>query len=72
MLAELSTKEISETTNPGSFPEHEDVARRGGNIAKDARIKLEPETGRKLVSALNAKSIRSLEASKNNNQEGEE
>lgn len=72
MLAELSTKEISETTNPGSFPEHEDVARRGGNIAKDARIKLEAETGRKVVSALNAKSIRSLEASKNNNQEGEE
>lgn len=37
MLAELSTKEISETTNPESFSEHEDVARRGGNIAKEAR-----------------------------------
>jgi len=41
MLAELSTKEISETNNPESFPEHEDVARRGGNIAKEARLKLE-------------------------------
>lgn len=61
MLAELSTKEISETTNPESFPEHEDVARRGGNIAKDARLKLEAETGRKVVSPLNAKSIRSIE-----------
>lgn len=64
MLAELSTKEISETTNPESFPEHEDVARRGGNIAKEARMKLEAETGRKVVSPLNAKSIRSIENGK--------
>ncbi|MPN05657.1 hypothetical protein SDC9_152908 [bioreactor metagenome] len=66
MLAELSTKEISETTNPESFPEHEDVARRGGNIAKEARLKLEAETGKKVVSPLNAKSIRSIEDKKNN------
>lgn len=65
MLAELSTKEISETTNPESFPEHEDVARRGGNIAKEARQKLETETGKKVVSPLNAKSIRSIEDKKN-------
>ncbi len=61
MLAELSTKEISETTNPESFPEHEDVARRGGNIAKEARLKLESETGKKVVSPLNAKSIHAIE-----------
>jgi len=64
MLAELSTKEISETTNPESFSEHEDVARRGGNIAKEARLKLEVETGKKVVSPLNAKSIRSIENKK--------
>jgi prophage antirepressor-like protein len=64
MLAELSTKEISETTNPESFPEHEDVARRGGNIAKDARLKLEAETGRKVVSPLNAKRMRSIDDGK--------
>ncbi len=62
MLAELSTKEISETSNPESFPEHEDVARRGGNIAKEARLKLEAETGKKVVSPLNAKSIHSIES----------
>jgi len=61
MLAELSTKEISAVTNPESFPEHEDVARRGGNIAKEARLKLEAETGRKVVSPLNAKSSLSIE-----------
>lgn len=64
MLAELSTKEISETTNPDTFPEHEDVARRGGSIAKDARLQLEAETGRKVVSSLNAKSIRAIENDK--------
>jgi prophage antirepressor-like protein len=55
MLAELSTKEISEVTDPETFSEHVDVARRGGNIAKEARLKLEAETGKKVVSALNAK-----------------
>lgn len=66
MLAELSTKEISEVANPESFPEHEDVARRGGNIAKEARMKLEAETGKKVVSPLNAKSILSIENKKEN------
>jgi prophage antirepressor-like protein len=61
MLAELSTKEISEVVNPESFSEHEDTARRGGNIAKEARLKLEMETGKKVVSPLNAKSILSIE-----------
>ena len=66
MLAELSTKEISETKNPETFPEHEDVARRGSNIAKEARMKLEAETGKNVVSPLNAKDIRSIEDHKNN------
>ena len=61
MLAELSTKEISETINPETFPEHKDVAKRGGNIAKEARMKLEVETGKKVVSPLNAKNIFSIE-----------
>lgn len=39
MLAELSTKEISEVVNPQSFVEHEDVAKRGGGVAKEARLK---------------------------------
>jgi hypothetical protein len=68
MLAELSTKEISESTNPENFPEHKDVAKRGGNIAKEARLKLEAETGKKVVSPLNAKSILSI---KENNKKEE-
>ncbi|MDA3840772.1 MAG: Bro-N domain-containing protein [Patescibacteria group bacterium] len=57
MLAELSTKEISEVLNPESFKDHEHVAKRGGNIAKEARVKLESETGKKVISPLNAKGM---------------
>jgi hypothetical protein len=55
MLAELSTKEISEVSEPKIFRDHKQIAKRGGNIAKEARIKLEQETGKKVVSRLNAK-----------------
>ena len=55
MLAELSTTDISKARNPKNFGEHIDVARRGGTIAKEAREKLELETGKKIVSPLNAK-----------------
>jgi len=64
MLAELSTKEISEVSNPETIAEHEDIARRGGNIARDARLKLEAETGKKVVSPLNAKNVLSIKIKK--------
>ena len=57
MLAELSTQEISEVTNPQSMNEHEDVAKRGGSVAKEAKLKLEAETGKKVVSKQNAKQL---------------
>ncbi len=57
MLAELSTKEISEVVSPSSMGEHEDVAKRGGGVAKGARLKLEAETGKKVVSKENAKKL---------------
>ena len=58
MLAELSTKEISEVLNPQTIPEHEDVAKRGGGVAKEARLKLEAETGKPVVSKQNAMGLR--------------
>ena len=54
---ELSTKEISEVLNPQSLPEHEDVAKRGGGVAKEARLKLEAETGKPVVTSKNAKQL---------------
>ncbi len=55
MLAELSTKEISESQNPETFGDHIDVARQGGEIARNARMELEAKTGKSVVSPLNAK-----------------
>ena len=55
MLAELSTKRISETTNPETMNEHSDVARQGGEIARNARLELEAKTGENVISPLNAK-----------------
>jgi hypothetical protein len=60
MLAELSTKEISEAVQPQTLDDHEDVAKRGGGVARQARLKLEAETGKKLVSPQNAKQLRTL------------
>lgn len=55
MLAELSTKEISDATEPDSFPEHKQVARQGGEVARNARLELEAKTGKKVISPLSAK-----------------
>ena len=64
MLAELSTKEISEAVQPQTLDEHESVAKRGGGVARQARLKLEAETGKKLVSPQNAKQLRQISQDK--------
>ena len=55
MLAELSTKEISESKNPETFQEHKNIAAAGGEIARNARMELEAKTGKLVISPLNAK-----------------
>src|ERR1035437_1730395 len=55
MLAEASTKDISEVVKPETYVESKKVAKQGGNVAKVARQELEARTGKKVVSALNAK-----------------
>lgn len=57
MLAEASTKDISQATNPETFEESKKVAQQGGNVAKVARLELEAKTGKKVVTALNAKAV---------------
>ena len=56
MLAELSTKQISETTHPETFDEQSQTAVQGGEIARNARQELELKTGKSVISSLNAKS----------------
>ncbi|MGV1012204.1 MAG: Bro-N domain-containing protein [Flavobacterium sp.] len=58
MLAEASTKDISQAVNPETFEENKKVAEQGGNVAKVAMKELEAKTGKKVVSALNAKSLK--------------
>ena len=55
MLAELSTKEISESNDPKNFGDHVKNAVDGASIAKNARIELEQKTGKKVVTPLNAR-----------------
>ena len=55
MLAELSTKEISESNHPETFEDHKEIAVQGGEIARNARMELEAKTGKSVISPLNAK-----------------
>lgn len=57
MLAEASTKDITAATNPTNFEDGKKVAKQGGNVAKVARLELEAKTGKKVITALNAKDI---------------
>ncbi len=64
MLAEASTKDISQATNPKDFNESKIVARQGGHVAHVALKELESKTGKKVVSQLNAKSVLGIDKPK--------
>ncbi len=55
MLAEASVKDISQSVNPETFEENKIVAAQGGNVANVARKELEAKTGKKVITATNAK-----------------
>ena len=61
MLAEVTTTELSKVENPQGFEESRTVARRGGSVAGNARKDIEKQTGRNVVSPLNAREIGLLE-----------
>ncbi|EKD56386.1 MAG: hypothetical protein ACD_58C00206G0005 [uncultured bacterium] len=52
-LAELSTRRIAETEKVVGFKENKIPAKKGGKIAKDARIALEQKTGKSVVTGKN-------------------
>lgn len=60
-LAEVTATEISKSENPKGDMANAKVAKRSGDIAKSARLQIEKETGKPIVSPLNAKDIKSLE-----------
>jgi hypothetical protein len=52
-LAELSTRQIAETTTATGLAENQSAAKTGGKIAKRARLELESKTGKNVVTGEN-------------------
>jgi len=57
MLAEASTAEISKEKIPKGLEENKDIARKGGNAAKKARLEIEKQTGKPIVTTKNANNL---------------
>ena len=57
MLAEASTKDISQAVNPKNFEASKQVAKQGGNVARVALKELEAKTGKKVVTTINARGL---------------
>ena len=68
MLAETSTKDISQALNPVTFDDNMSVAQQGGNVARVARLALENRTGKNVVTELNAKTALGLKEDNIDNQ----
>lgn len=60
MLAEASTTDISKAIDPKTLEESKQIARKGGNVAKVARMELEKQTGKSVLSAENASTLRQI------------
>lgn len=54
LLKKKSATEISKAQNPKGFKQSAAVARKGGQIAGDARMKLEAQTGHSVISSKKA------------------
>ena len=52
-LAELSTRQIAETMKTKGLEKNKIPAKKGGRIAKNARLELEQKTGKKIISGSN-------------------
>lgn len=68
MLAELTTKGISENSDPQTMEKHAEIAVKGATVARNARIEMEQVIGEKVVTHLNAKSIHRSIEDKNENE----
>lgn len=69
MLAEASTKDISQANNPTIFSQSKTIARQGGNVAKVARKELEKQIGKSVISSDNAATLRRLSQKKQQDEE---
>ena len=60
MLAEVSSTEISKSSNKLGYDNVKNSIVKGGNIAKTAKDQIEKETGKKIVSISNNKNIKQI------------
>ena len=60
MLAETATKDIANSSNPYGLEENKKVARRGGNIAGNARKEIDQETGNSVITSKNSLDFKKL------------
>ena len=58
MLAEASTTEISKERKPENLEENRRIAKEGGQVAGIARKEIESKTGKKVISAINANTLK--------------
>ncbi len=65
MLAEATTTEISKNNNPKTLADNMKIAKKGGEIAGNTRKEIEAQTGVKIVSPINAKSLKAVKENKN-------
>lgn len=65
MLAKLTTKGLSENSDPQTIEQHSEVAIKGATVARNARLEMEEVLGEKAVTSLNAKSIQKSIEDKN-------
>lgn len=54
ILAEASTAELSKQKNPRGFNQNKTIARQGGSVARAARVPLESQLGRSVISEARA------------------
>ena len=56
-LAEVATRELSRQEKPEGFEQNQDIARRGGSVAGNARRDLESQLGRPVITPKNASQL---------------
>lgn len=66
MLAEVTTTGISKSEKPVTMEENKQVAKRGGSIAKNARLDYEKQINQSIISPQNAENKNLLEINDNN------
>lgn len=69
MLAETSTTELSKKKKPKTLKENKIIAKKGGNVAGNARKDLEKKLGESVISPLNIKILGKKENDKLENSE---